>query len=73
MTDLAKVANSGVIRTADVVAVHPARQEDPRSTDEELDTASLRRSKSDYSTQHTFPSENYTGEGNDAQFKSIDL
>lgn len=55
MTDIAvKVKNSGLVRAADLVAVHAARHEDPRSSDGELGTASLRRSKSDYYAPHTF-------------------
>jgi hypothetical protein len=55
VTDLAtKVANSGLVRTADLVAVHAARHEDPRSNNGELGTASLRRSKSEYYAPHTF-------------------
>jgi anoctamin-10 len=52
-----KAANSGMIRTADLVAVHPAYHLDPRHPGVrkgELGTASLRRSLSDYHTPHTF-------------------
>lgn len=55
MNDLAtKVANSGIVRVADLIAVHAARHEDPRSENGELGTASLRRSKSEYYAPHTF-------------------
>jgi hypothetical protein len=58
LSDLAtKAANSGIIRAADIVAVHPAAHLDPRfpgSRRGELGTATLRRSKSDHYTPHTF-------------------
>jgi len=55
MNDLAtKVANTGIVRVADVIAVHPAGHEDPRSEKGELGTATLRRSKSEYYAPHTF-------------------
>ena len=52
-----KAANSGIIKTTDVVAVHPAAHLDPRHPGVrrgELGTASLRKSKSDHFTPHTF-------------------
>jgi hypothetical protein len=52
-----KAANSGIIRAADLVAVHPASHWDPRHPGVrkgELGTASLRRSLSHYSIPHTF-------------------
>lgn len=52
-----KAANSGIIRAAEVVAVHPASHTDPRHPGirkGELGTASLRRSLSEYFTPHTF-------------------
>jgi hypothetical protein len=52
-----KVANSGIVRAADIVAVHPAAHLDPRfpgSRKGELGTATLRTSKSDHYTPHTF-------------------
>jgi hypothetical protein len=49
-----KAANSGVFRAADIVAVHPARQPDPRSRKNELGTATIRKSKSNHFTPHTF-------------------
>ena len=39
---------------ADVIAVHPARHKDPRSKNGELGTSTLRKSKSEYYTPHTF-------------------
>ena len=58
LIDLAtKAANSGIIKAADVVAVHPASHLDPRHPGVrrgELGTASLRKSKSDHFTPHTF-------------------
>jgi hypothetical protein len=55
MTELAtKAANSGLVRAADLVAVHAARHDDPRTNNGELGTASLRRSKSEYYAPHTF-------------------
>lgn len=55
VNDLAtKVANSGFVRAADIIAVHPALHEDPRSENGELGTATLRRSKSEYYNPHTF-------------------
>jgi hypothetical protein len=56
--DLAtKAANNGMVRAADVVAVHPAAHLDPRHPGVrkgELGTASVRRSKSVHYTPHTF-------------------
>jgi hypothetical protein len=52
-----KAANSGMIRTADVSAVHPATHLDPRHPGVrkgEFGTSSLRRSKSNHLTSHTF-------------------
>jgi hypothetical protein len=49
-----KVANSGIVRVADVIAVHPARHKDPRSENGEFGTSALRKSKSDYYIPHTF-------------------
>ena len=58
ISDLAnQAANSGFIRASDIVAVHPASHHDPRHPGVrkgELGTASLRRSKSDHYTPHTF-------------------
>jgi hypothetical protein len=55
VNDLAtKVANSGIVRVADVIAVHPARHKDPRSENGEFGTSALRKSKSDYYIPHTF-------------------
>jgi hypothetical protein len=56
--DLAiKAANSGIIRAADLVAVHPASHVDPRHPGVRqgaLGTATLRKSKSEFYTPHTF-------------------
>ena len=56
--DLAtKAANSGIIRTADIVAVHPAWHPDPRHPGVrrgDLGTSSLRKSKSEFRTEHSF-------------------
>ncbi len=56
--DLAtKAANSGIIRAADLVAVHPASHPDPRHPGVRqgaLGTSTLRKSKSAYYTPHTF-------------------
>ncbi|CAB9508405.1 Anoctamin-10 [Seminavis robusta] len=49
-----KVTRSGQFRASDMVAVHPARHEDPRSDKGELGTSTLRRSKAEHSTQLTF-------------------
>lgn len=49
-----KVSRSGKFRASDMVAVHPARHDDPRSEKGELGTTSLRRSKSGYSPQVSF-------------------
>lgn len=49
-----KVTRSGQFRASDMVAVHPARHEDPRSDKGELGTSTLRRSKAGYSTKLTF-------------------
>lgn len=49
-----KVTKSGQFRASDMVAVHPARHEDPRSDKGELGTSTLRRSKAEFSTQLTF-------------------
>lgn len=52
-----KAANSGFVRAADLVAVHPASHMDPRHPGVRqgaLGTASLRKSKSEYYTAHTF-------------------
>lgn len=58
LVDIAtKAANSGIIRAADLVAVHPASHADPRHPGVRqgaLGTASLRKSKSEYYTSHTF-------------------
>ena len=58
LSDLAtKAANSGIVRIADIVAVHPASHLDPRpsgSRKGELGTASLRKSQSNHYTAHTF-------------------
>ena len=58
LSDLAtKAANSGIVRAADIVAVHPAAHLDPRdpgSRKGELGTATLRRSKSDHYAPYTF-------------------
>ena len=51
---VAKVTRSGQFRASDMVAVHPARHDDPRSDKGELGTSSLRRSKAEHSTLHTF-------------------
>ena len=57
-TDLAtKAANSGIIRTSDIVAVHPASHLDPRHPGVrkgELGTASLRKSKAGHYVPHSF-------------------
>lgn len=56
--DLAtRAANSGVVKAADIVAVHPASHLDPRHPGVrkgELGTASLRKSKSEYHVPHSF-------------------
>ena len=56
--DLAnKAANSGIVRAADIVAVHPAAHLDPRhpgARNGELGTATLRKSKADFLTSHSF-------------------
>lgn len=56
--DLAtKAANSGIVRVADLVAVLPAYYPDPRHPGVRqgaLGTATLRKSKSEYYTPHTF-------------------
>jgi len=52
-----KAANSGVIRAADLVAIHPAFHPDPRNPGVrrgDLGTASLRKSKADYNVGQTF-------------------
>ena len=49
-----KVTRSGQFRASDMVAVHPARHEDPRSDKGELGTTTLRRSKAEYSAQLSF-------------------
>ena len=58
LLDLAtKAANSGMIRAADIVAVHPASHHDPRHPGVrkgELGTFTLRRSNSDQFTPNTF-------------------
>lgn len=55
MVDAAcKLKNNGAVRTADIIAVHPARHEDPRSTNGDLGSHSLRRSKSEFHTSHSF-------------------
>jgi hypothetical protein len=58
LLDLAtKAANSGIIKAADIVAVHPASHLDPRHPGVrrgELGTASVRKSKSRHHTPHTF-------------------
>ena len=51
---VAKVTRSGQFRASDMVAVHPARHDDPRSDQGELGTITLRKSKAAYSTEHTF-------------------
>ena len=51
---VAKVTRSGQFRASDMVAVHPARHDDPRSDQGELGTTTLRKSKAEYSTEHTF-------------------
>eukprot|EP00934_Nitzschia_sp_Nitz4_P006001 Nitzschia sp. Nitz4//scaffold94_size78252//66575//72029//NITZ4_005477-RA/size78252-augustus-gene-0.74-mRNA-1//-1//CDS//3329560407//5991//frame0 len=56
--DLAtKAANSGVVRAADIVAVHPASHLDPRNPGKkrgDLGTSSLRKSKAEYHTPTSF-------------------
>ena len=49
-----KVVGTGTAKVADIVAVHPARNKDPRSETGALASNSLRRSKSDFSTQLAF-------------------
>jgi hypothetical protein len=52
-----KAANSGIIRAADLVTVHPATHLDPRHPGVRqgaLGTGSLRKSKSEYYTGHSF-------------------
>ncbi|MGK3733942.1 MAG: hypothetical protein ACI90V_000778 [Bacillariaceae sp.] len=60
-----KAANSGMVRATDIVAVHPAIHNDPRHPGlrkGELGTASLRRSLSNNSTEHTFSLISFTGQ-----------
>ncbi|KAL3941311.1 MAG: hypothetical protein SGBAC_004311 [Bacillariaceae sp.] len=56
--DLAtKAANSGVVKSADIAAVHPATHLDPRHPGVrkgELGTASLRKSRSEFYSAHAF-------------------
>jgi len=55
MADIAaRAANSGIFRTSDIVAVHPAQHPDPRSRRNELGTSTLRKSQSLHYTPHTF-------------------
>jgi len=55
VTDAAtKIKNSGIIKASDIIAVHPARLKDPRSSTGALGVGSLRKSKSEYYGQHTF-------------------
>lgn len=58
LLDLAtKAANSGIVKASDILAVHPASHLDPRHPGVrrgELGTASLRKSKSDHFTPHSF-------------------
>jgi len=49
-----RMVRNGSIRTDDIIAVHPARHNDPRSGSGEAGTSTLRLSKSEYSTSHTF-------------------
>jgi hypothetical protein len=52
-----KAANSGIVRAADIVAVHPAAHLDPRqpgARNGEVGTSTLRKSKAEYLTSHTF-------------------
>jgi hypothetical protein len=49
-----RVVRRGTFRTADVVAVHPARREDPRSVAGDKGSLTLRRSRSDYDSNRTF-------------------
>ena len=49
-----RVVRKGVFRLADVVAVQPARREDPRSTADDKGTLTLRRSFSNYSENLAF-------------------
>lgn len=52
-----KAVNSGVLRASDIVSVHPATHKDPRHPGlrkGEFGTASLRRSLSQYYTEHSF-------------------
>jgi len=51
---VAKVTRNGYFRANDMVAVHPARHDDPRSNKGELGTSTLRRSKATYSPEYTF-------------------
>jgi Calcium-activated chloride channel len=49
-----KAIKRGSVRTADIVAIHPARHQDPRSEEGEKGTSTLRRSKSEYMEDRTF-------------------
>jgi hypothetical protein len=49
-----RVVRKGIFRLADVVAVQPARREDPRSVDGDKGTLTLRRSYSNYCQELSF-------------------
>jgi hypothetical protein len=49
-----KAANSGSVRTAEVISVHPAWKGDPRSNAGLKGTASLRKSKSEHNPAYSF-------------------
>jgi Calcium-activated chloride channel len=49
-----KAIKGGSVRTADIVAIHPSRHQDPRSEEGEKGTSTLRRSKSEYVEDRTF-------------------
>ena len=55
VNELAKqVVRTGSLKAADIVAVHPARTQDPRSHNSKLGTSTLRRSKSNHSSEYSF-------------------
>lgn len=49
-----KVVRSGAAKAADIIAVHPGQHEDPRSSERNLGSTSLRRSNCSFSAPHTF-------------------
>ena len=48
------VVRTANVKAADMIAIHPAQHNDPRSENGELGTASLRRSKARFSSTHSF-------------------